>query len=68
MENKIFDTASHEVSVSCEFPMENLPYTIEAHKIGNQMMLCFTGRGEKWGDYFVISVRENNVHISTQGG
>jgi hypothetical protein len=75
MAKEMFDSISREVPISCEFPIENLPYTIEAHKIGDQMMLCFTGKenthnefGEVYREYFVISVRENNVHIGCPGG
>ena len=71
----MFDSVSRDIPISCEFPIENLPYSIEAHKIGNQVMLCFSGKadkknehGEIYQDYFVISVRENRIHIGCPGG
>ena len=64
-----------ELPITCEFPIENLPYAIKAHKIGDTTMLCFTGKewlindfGEVHEDYFVIAIRDKSIHIGTCGG
>lgn len=62
-----------EMDITCEFPIENLPYEIHAHKIGTDVMLTFKGKDltkNKWGtgDYFAIAIRSNTIHIGTYGG
>lgn len=59
-----------KLPIICEFPIENLPYTISAHKIGKDTMLIFSGKqstSERGSDYFVISVRDTSIYIGTYG-
>jgi len=60
----------NEMPITYEFPMDNFPYHIEAHKIGDTVMLCFTEKeeGSIWGkDYFVIAVKPDKIYIGCPG-
>lgn len=56
-----------ELPITCEFPIENLQYTIHARKIGKDTILTFTNKFDRH-DYFAISIRDNAIHIGTCGG